>query len=131
MVPSGVSTPWLIALLRNNTLAGSIRIDVSGSRSLLTKKSTTLPAPRVIEETIGPMPKNPITARINPRMPEAKLSTSISKPGRILPSHNASSFLIRKPPSGPMIMAPRNIGTSAPVTTPTVAIAPTTAPRVP
>jgi hypothetical protein len=39
-------------------------------------------------ETIGPMPKNPNTARISPRMPAEKLSTSISKPGRILPSHS-------------------------------------------
>lgn len=30
-----------------------------------------------------------------------------------------------------MIIAPMNIGTSAPATTPTVAIAPTTAPRLP
>ena len=64
-------------------------------------------------------------------MPAEKLSTSISKPGRILPSHSASIFFISQPPSGPMIMAPMNIGTSAPATTPIVAMAPTTAPRLP
>ena len=47
-------------------------------------------------------------------MPAEKLLTSISKPGRILPSQSASSFFIDQPPSGPMIMAPMNIGTSAP-----------------
>jgi hypothetical protein len=31
--------------------------------------------------------------------------------------------------SGPMIIAPRNIGTSEPITMPIVATAPTTAPR--
>ena len=108
-----------------------MRIDVNGSRSLLTRKSTTFPAPRVIDETIGPIPKKPNTARISPSMPDEKLSISISKPGLTLPSQMASIFFISQPPSGPMIMAPRNIGTSAPVTTPIVAIAPTTAPRVP
>ena len=34
--PSGPSTPWLMALLRNSTLAGSTMTDASGSRLWLT-----------------------------------------------------------------------------------------------
>ena len=41
VVPSGVKTPWLIALLRKRTLAGSTKIEVSGSRLWSTRKSTT------------------------------------------------------------------------------------------
>ncbi len=48
-----------------------------------------------------------ITAAV---MPAEKLSTSISKPGLILPSHRASSCFITSAVSGPMIIAPRNIG---------------------
>ena len=40
VVPSGVRMPWLMALLRNRTLAGSMKIDVNGSRSWATRKST-------------------------------------------------------------------------------------------
>ena len=64
-------------------------------------------------------------------MPAEKLSMSISKPGRTLPSQMASIFFITQPPSGPMIIAPRNIGMSVPAITPMVAIAPTTPPRIP
>ncbi len=34
--PSGASTPWLIALLRNSTFAGSTITEASGSRLWLT-----------------------------------------------------------------------------------------------
>ncbi len=44
------------------------------------------------------------------RMPAEKLSTSISKPGLILPAHSASRCFITYAVNGPMIMAPRNIG---------------------
>lgn len=108
-----------------------MKIEVSGSMLFSTRKSTALPAARVNDETMGPIPKKPKIARIIPRMPAEKLSTSISKPGRILPSQSASAFFINQPPSGPMIIAPMNIGTSAPATTPMVAIAPTTPPRTP
>ena len=64
-------------------------------------------------------------------MPAEKLSTSISKPGRILPSHRASTFFITQPPSGPMIIATMNMGISVPAMTPIVAMAPTTLPRTP
>ena len=32
VMPSGVSTPWLMALLRKSTFAGSMRIEVSGQQ---------------------------------------------------------------------------------------------------
>ena len=80
--------------------------------------------------TTGLITTNPNIARIAPQMPAAKLLTSISKPGLILPSQIASIFFIDQPPSGPMIMAPMNIGISVPTMTPMVAIAPTTPPRV-
>ena len=131
VVPSGVSTPWLMALLRNSTLAGSMKIDVKRQQVVVDQEVDGVAGGPVNADTIGPMPKKPKIARIRPRMPAEKLSTSISKPGLILPSQIASSFFISQPPSGPMIIAPRNIGTSAPAITPMVAIAPTTPPRMP
>ncbi|CAB4921164.1 unannotated protein [freshwater metagenome] len=129
VVPSGVRMPWLIALFRNRILAGSMKIEVSGSRLRSTRKSTTLPAKVLKPCTNGPATTKPTTARMPPQMPAEKLLTSISKPGRILCAQSASSFFIDQPPSGPMTMAPRNIGTLAPVMAPIVAIAPTTPPR--
>ena len=80
------------------------------------------------------------TAMNAARMPAEKLSTSISKPGLIFPAHNASRCFIRYAVSGPMIMAPRNIGEPpwsptnsgkyVATITPIVAAAPTTPPRV-
>ena len=52
----------------------------------------------------------PATAMIAPQMPAEKLSTSISKPGLILPAHSPSIRFITYAVSGPMIIAPRNIG---------------------
>ena len=43
-MPSGVSTPWLMALLRNSTFAGSMKMEVSGSRPLSTRKLTASPS---------------------------------------------------------------------------------------
>ena len=63
-------------------------------------------------------------------MPAEKLLTSISKPALILPSHSRSSCFMIHAASGPMIMAPMNIGMPAPTMTPTVAMVPTTPPRV-
>ena len=114
-VPSGVSTPWLMALLRNSTLAGSMKIEVSGSRPLLTRKSTPSPSHSLSRCTIGLMMKKPTIASEPPQMPAEKLLTSISKPGLILPSQSASSCFMIQAPSGPMIIAPRNIGMSVPV----------------
>ena len=38
--PSGVSTPWLMALFRNSTFAGSMMMLVSGSRFVSTSQLT-------------------------------------------------------------------------------------------
>ena len=63
-------------------------------------------------------------------MPAEKLLTSISKPALILPSQSWSICFMIQAASGPMIMAPRNIGMSVPTMTPTVAMDATTPPRV-
>ena len=77
------------------------------------------------------METTPMTARIAPRIPAEKLLTSISKPLGMRSSVASSNFLIRKPPIGPKIIAPRNIGTVDPMMMPIVATAPTTPPRWP
>ena len=64
-------------------------------------------------------------------MPAEKLLTSISKPDGIMSPNVSSNSLIRKAPSGPTIIAPRNIGTSEPTMMPAVTTAPTTPPRCP
>ena len=91
LVPSGVKTPWLMALLRNRILAGSTKIEVNGSRLFSTRKSTTFSARSENASTNGPATRKPPIARHMPQMPAEKLLTSISKPGRILPSQSASS----------------------------------------
>ena len=128
-VPRGVSTPWLMALLRKSTLAGSIRIEVSGSRPASVMALTPSPSTSAIQVRIGLIAKKPNVARMKPQIPAEKLFTSISKPGLILPSQMASMCFIVQPPRGPMIMAPMNIGIDVPAMTPIVAIAPTTPPR--
>ena len=64
-------------------------------------------------------------------MPAEKLFTSISNPGLILPSQIESTFFINHAASGPMIIAPMNIGSVVLMITPIVATTPTTAPRTP
>ncbi len=128
--PSGVRTPWLTALFRNRILAGSMKIEVSGSRWWLTRVSTTLEAIVLNQSTKRAAAPKPTSARIIPQMPAEKLLTSISKPGRILCDHSASSFFMLQPPSGPITMAPMNIGTLPPAIAPNVAMAPTTPPRM-
>ena len=123
--------PWLIALLRNSTLAGSMTTAANGSRWWLTRYSTTSPAALVSRSTTGPMPHSPARAIAPPRMPAVKLSTSISKPILVRSCTYPSMYLRISAVSGPMIMAPRNIGTSVPTMTPIVATAATTAPRWP
>ena len=44
VTPSGVSTPWLMALFRKNTFAGSMMMLVSGSRFMSTSQLTALPS---------------------------------------------------------------------------------------
>ncbi len=123
--------PWLTALLRNRTLAGSMKMLVSGRSPLWTRNSTTLLAPSLKAFTTGPITSMPKMARAAPTMPAEKLSISISKPGLTRPSHTLSSFFMIQAVSGPMSMAPMNIGISVPTITPMVATAPTTPPRMP
>ncbi len=130
-MPSGVNTPWLMALLRNSTLAGSTMIETSGSRFRETSQSTAPPSTALMPSMTGPKAKKPRIARTMPRMPAEKLFTSISKPGRILPSHSLSMRLVIQAAIGPMIIAPRNIGMFVPTMTPMVAIVATTPPRSP
>ena len=52
----------------------------------------------------------PATAMTAARMPAEKLSTSISKPGLILSAPERVEPLHHEAVSGPMIIAPRNIG---------------------
>ncbi len=130
-MPSGVSTPWLMALLRNSTLPGSIRMLASGSRCTETSQLTAPPISPLSHSTMGAMPKKAPIESSMPTMPAEKLFTSISKPARILPSQMRSTCLITHAPSGPMIMAPMNIGMLLPTITPMVAMLPTTPPRTP
>ena len=55
----------------------------------------------------------------------------ISNPAGALSSINSSNFLITHALNGPMIIAPRNIGISAPMINPIVPIVPATPPRSP
>lgn len=64
-------------------------------------------------------------------MPIEKLLTSISKPAFMRPCVSLSNHRIVYPPSGPMTMAPMNIGMSLPTMTPMAAMAPITPPRSP
>ncbi len=72
-----------------------------------------------------------MTATPADRMPAEKLFTNISKPGLILPSQIASTFFMSHAVSGPMIIAPMNMGCGVHMITPMVATTPTTAPRTP
>ncbi len=130
-MPSGVNTPWLMALFKNSTFAGSTMIDTRGRRLYVTSQPTAPPSTALIPSITGPKAKKPTIARIIPRMPAEKLFTSISKPGLILPSQIRSIHLVASAASGPMIMAPRNIGMFVPMMTPTVAMEATTPPRSP
>src|SRR5207249_1079345 len=53
--PSGARKPWLMALFRNSTLAGSTMMDTSGSRVWLTRNSTADPRAFEACSTAGPM----------------------------------------------------------------------------
>ena len=80
---------------------------------------------------MGAIPKKAPIARIIARIPAEYMLTSISKPGRILPSQMLSIFIMSHAASGPTIMAPRNMGTWLPTTTPMQAMEATTPPRSP
>ena len=86
-MPSGVSTPWLMALFRNSTLAGSMMMLASGSRLCSTSQSTPLPSAVARRRRRSARTRrSPTTASTAAAMPAEKLLTSISKPGLILPS---------------------------------------------
>ena len=87
--PSGARTPWLIALFRNRTFAGSTMIDVSGSSVLSTRKSTASPAALETTATGGPITQYARTARIAPRIPAENVPTSISNPVGMRPTTTA------------------------------------------
>ena len=53
-MPSGVSTPWLMALLRNNTFAGSMIRLASGSKLFSISQSTPLPSAVDTPSMTGP-----------------------------------------------------------------------------
>ncbi len=106
-------------------------MSAKGSKPALMIASTKPPRVSEPHVRIGPTPSTPTIARTAPRIPAEKLFTSISKPDGIRSSNVSSNFLISQPPIGPAIIAPRNIGTLAPTTTPMVATAPRTPPRWP
>ena len=54
-VPMGVKTPWLMALFRKSTLAGSIRTAVRGSRLRSTRNCTPAPSQPVRVTQTGAM----------------------------------------------------------------------------
>ena len=85
----------------------------------------------VTDTTTGSINEKDRTQIIPPRIPSEKLSTIISKPLGTLSLTKSSNFLITKPENGPIIIAPKNIGISAPTTIPKVPIAPATAPLFP
>jgi hypothetical protein len=120
-----------MALFRNSTLAGSMMRLASGSRLLSISQSTPLPAAFEMASMGGPNTKNPTTASAAARMPAEKLLTSISKPGLIFPSHSLSTCFMHQAANGPMIIAPRNVGSGVLTITPMVATTPTTPPRTP
>ena len=85
----------------------------------------------MIPEKIGVTTMNPTIIMSAPKIPIEKLSTNISRPGFTCPSNALSTCLMSHAPKGPMIIPPIIIATSAPITTPIVAIVPATAPRLP
>ena len=108
-IPRGVRTPWLMALLRKKTFAGSISNETRGSRPALTRPATPS-ASRVISPfTSGARPKNPAISRMKPRIPAENMFTSISKPAGMWSCHNRSSFFMTQAARGAMIMAPMNM----------------------
>ena len=110
--PSGVSTPWLTALLRKKTFAGSMSSDTSGSRCASTSAPTPLDSRVIRPFTSGARPKKPATSMMKPKIPAENMFTSISKPAGMCSAHSRSSFFISQAASGAMIIAPMNMCTS-------------------
>ena len=137
MAASGVKMPWLMALLRNRTFAGSTKMEARGSRPAATSQLTPPASTAMIAATMGPTPSEPRMASSMPMMPSEKLSMTISKPAGTRPSISVSNFFRTQAAKGPMTIAPRNMGVPSsvdmsvmpPMITPMVAMAPMTAPR--
>ena len=78
--PNGPNKPWLIALLRNNTLATSIGKSTNGSSPASTIPSEIPPRTSKTPCIIGPITCFATIARTVARIPNEKLSINISKP---------------------------------------------------
>ena len=130
-IPRGPRIPWLIALFKNKTFAGSMKILASGNRPASKINCTPAARKSVNALTAGPISLYAISVSKPPIIPAEKLFTSISNPALTFPSISLSNCLIAHPPKGPTIIAPRNIGILAPTITPIVTVAPTTPPRIP
>ncbi len=91
-VAMGVNTPWLIALFKNSTFAGSIKMATKGSSPRTTRKFT--PTDKTVRMPLitGPISTYPSIAKIMPIIPAEKLLISISKPAGICPSIASSNF---------------------------------------
>ena len=103
---------------------------VSGRRFFATSQLT--PADNTVNTTLntGSTARNPNAINNAPTIPIEKLSTNISSPGFTLPSKHLSTFFITHAPRGPITIPPISIVMSAPITTPIVASAPATSPRL-
>ena len=119
------------ALFKNNTCPGTTKIGANGKMLCVIRKLTPIVNTCVIPEKIGVTTMNPTIIMSAPKIPIEKLSTNISRPGFTCPSNALSTCLMSHAPKGPMIIPPIIIATSAPITTPIVAIVPATAPRLP
>ena len=121
-----------MALFKNRTFAGSIKIATNGNRPCTTRILTPAASTTRIALMTGPTTVYPRIASSIPMIPAEKLLISISKPAGIWPSIASSNFLIQKPPNGPMIMAAISIVMDVSlIMAPITAIAPTTRPLSP
>ena len=92
VVPSGVRIPCPMALFRNSTFAGSMKIAVSGNRLLFSKVET--PAENTADSDVmaGAIQTQPMIAITAPSRATVKFPISSSKPTGISGSTTASSF---------------------------------------
>src|SRR4028118_1119109 len=74
---SGARTPWLIALLRNSTFAGSTMMLTSGKRPAFTIVLTPAPRTSLMAVMTGPAPRTPMMARGPPMVPAGEVVASI------------------------------------------------------
>lgn len=129
-IPIGEKIPWLIALFKNRTFAGSIKILAIGS-SLLSTRNQRLPSsPRLMTHKWCDSLQCE-QCQNSAEMPSEKLLTSISS-RRNLPFQQPVEFFINPGRQRTYRSSlPINIGISEPTITPIVAIAPITPPLWP